>query len=259
MLEIRNLTVRFGGLKALDDVSFTVDRGEIVGLIGPNGAGKTTVFNAVSRFVPPSSGTIRFEGKALLSLPAHAIIGAGIARTFQNLGLFPFLSVTDNVLLGLHHRIRTSPWGQFIRPPESRPAEQRMRRQVGEFLEQSGLGALKDAYVHGLPYGTRKFIEVSRAFVARPKLVLLDEPAAGLTSGEAERMRGLILRARAEFGVTILLIEHDMGLVMRTCERVIALDFGKVIAEGTPNQIQNDARVIEAYLGTPEPEETSHA
>jgi len=252
MLELRELMVRFGGLKALDGVSLTVGEGEIVGLIGPNGAGKTTAFNAVSRFVPAAGGSVRFLDRDVLRAKPHQLIEFGIARTFQNLGLFPYLTVTQNLMLGQHHQVRTPPLLQPFRPRRARDEEAELGDRAVQLLKRLGLESIAEAYVANLPYGVQKFVEIGRALVSVPKLVLLDEPAAGLTSAETERIRELILRSRDEFGITVLLIEHDMSLVMRTCDHVAALDFGKLIAHGTPDEIQNHPQVIEAYLGQTE-------
>jgi len=249
LLEVEDLTVRFGGLKALDAVSFAVQEGEIVGLIGPNGAGKTTLFNVISRFCPPTSGRIALGGEDLLKLRAHQLIERGVVRTFQNVGLFPYLSVLDNLLVGEHRRFRSGLLSVGLGLPRTRREERALRAQAERRLAEFGLLMLKDAYVWALPYGTKKLIELLRALLAEPRLLLLDEPVAGMSQEERERIAQLIRRARDEGGVTVLLVEHDMSFVMGLCDRVVALSFGKVIAEGRPEEVAAHPAVVEAYLG----------
>jgi len=236
LLEVDNVSRRFGGILALDELSLTVDEGEIAGLIGPNGAGKTTAFNVITRLYKPSGGAVRYQGKDLLRRPAHQIVRVGIARTFQNLQLCAHMTVLDNVLVGAHSRIGPGQEGQA-------------RADAMEILDSLGLAQRAPAPATGMPFGTLKRIELARALASRPKLLLLDEPAGGLSHEEVGELAELILRIRTDYKLTILLVEHHMNLVMSVSDRVTVLDFGRTIAAGTPKEIQSNPAVIEAYLG----------
>ena len=250
LLRVQDVRVRFGGIVALDGVSFGVAPGRIVGLIGPNGAGKTTLFNCVSRLYECDSGEIAFAGASLLAAARHQVAALGIGRTFQNLALFRSMSVLDNVMVGHHSRTRGGFLANALRLPRAAREERAAEEKASELIAVLGLTSVAQTRVSDLPFGTQKRVELARALAAEPKLLLLDEPASGLNHEEVEALGELVRGLRDRFSLTVLLVEHHMGLVMRISDQVVALNFGRVIAEGSPDEVQRHPDVVKAYLGT---------
>ncbi len=250
LLDVEEVGVRFGGVVALDSLSFAVEEGQICALIGPNGAGKTTLFNVLSRLYQASNGHVTFDDQDLLSLPPHRIVTLGIARTFQNVALFPALTVLENVMTGGHSHGMVGFIRAMLRIGVA-SEERGLRAKCRSILERLGLADLADVPAAGLPFGTLKRIEFARALASEPRLLLLDEPANGLTHGEVNELGETIRQIRDQFDLTMLLVEHHMAMVMAISDHIVVLDFGRKIAEGPPNVIRNDPTVIEAYLGAP--------
>ncbi len=249
LLRVDAVSVRFGGVRALDDLTCEIYPGEICGLIGPNGAGKTTLFNCITRLYPLAGGSIRYAEQRIDHLPARSIISLGIARTFQNLGIYAGMTVLENVLLGTHHRSKSGFLSTVVQPWRADAEERMLIEQCRRILQELGLDQLAYQPAGRLPFGTLKRVEIARALAAQPQLLLLDEPAAGLTYAELSEFGRLIVRIRDAFRLTVLLVEHNMGLVTDLCTRVLVLHLGRKLAEGAPSEIQSNPAVIAAYLG----------
>ncbi|MGB2991570.1 MAG: ABC transporter ATP-binding protein [Paenisporosarcina sp.] len=251
VLELKNITKNFGGISALTDVSFKINKGEIFGLIGPNGAGKTTMFNVITNMFLPTSGEINFLGEKISGIKPHKITDKGICRTFQNIRLFSQMTVLENVLVGGHCRSKSGVLSSVFRTKSQRNEEESTHKVATELLQLVGLSSYEDVIAENLAYGQQRRLEIARALASNPSLLLLDEPAAGMNETETENLFDLIKKVQQR-GITVLVIEHDMPFVMKLCDRIAVLNFGKKLAEGTPEEIQNNQEVIEAYLGSEE-------
>ncbi len=250
LLSLDQVTLRFGGVVAVNNVSLSVNEGEVFGLVGPNGAGKSTVFNLISRFYDPAEGSISFDGKNILKLGSDKVPSLGVARTFQNIELFEHATVLQNLLVGRHRHRKTNMLSEIFFTPAARKEERRHREAVEEVIDFLDLQPYRDKMIAGLPYGVRKVVELGRALASEPKLLLLDEPASGLSVEETQDMAYWIEDIQKQMGITVLMVEHDMGLVSSVCNRVLALNDGKELTTGTPAEVQSHPAVVEAYLGT---------
>ncbi len=249
LLEIANMTKTFGGLKAISDVTFSLEKGRIVSIIGPNGAGKTTFFNTLTGIYKPDGGTINFNGRSLVGLRPDQIAARGIARTFQNIRLFPDMTVIENILVGMHIHFKQSPLQTLFRLPGFKREEAEAEKKAAQLMQYVGLKRVENELAKNLPYGAQRRLEIARALAADPLLLLLDEPAAGMNPQETEDIVRLFREIKSDMGITILLIEHDMRVVMNISEDICVMDYGEKIAQGSPQEIRADKRVIEAYLG----------
>ncbi len=249
LLEIEKLSVNFGGLSALDDFSMNVEEGSVHAIIGPNGAGKSTLLNCISRLIVPDGGNIRLDGVDLLKRPAHDMIHLGINRTFQNIALFPGMTVEENLLVGLHHSMKGGSLRGGVRTRLVRQEEEKAREEIGRLLGDLHIDAYRYSHATDLPIGIQRLVELARSLLSSPRLLLLDEPASGMTLPEKEALDAFLIQCKVDYGLTILLIEHDMNFVMAMAQEITVLDFGKKIAEGNPERVLKDEKVLEAYLG----------